>query len=164
MLHRGKHDSHIDPPTSSNAIMQWAQPYYGENSEPGRYSIESLTTNPRVREHPESKPEVANNDPDERADLRRPVDGLAPARHRSTAHGTNGRHFALPSDDCAGASPAAVLGRIRTTDTRISSYQRGGRIGCTGLAPASARLVPPLERRATGVSHSSRGRSNGGGG
>lgn len=31
--------------------MQRAQPYCGENSEPGRYSTESLTSNPRVREH-----------------------------------------------------------------------------------------------------------------
>jgi len=48
MLHRGKRDSHIDPPTSSNAIMQRAQPYCGENSEPGRYSVESLTSNPEL--------------------------------------------------------------------------------------------------------------------
>src|SRR5271170_1851873 len=49
-LHRSKRDSHIDPPTCSNALMQRAQPYCGENSEPGRHITESLTSNPRVRE------------------------------------------------------------------------------------------------------------------
>ena len=39
-------------PTSSNAIMQRACPYCGENSEPGRHITESLTSTPRVREQP----------------------------------------------------------------------------------------------------------------
>ena len=47
-LHRGNRDSHIDPPTSSNAIMQRAQPYCGENCEPGRYITESLTSGPEL--------------------------------------------------------------------------------------------------------------------
>ena len=48
-LQQSKRDSHIDPPTSSNAIMQRAmRPYCGENSEPGRYNMESLTSNPEL--------------------------------------------------------------------------------------------------------------------
>lgn len=58
MLHRGKRVFNIDPPASSNAMMQRPQPYCGENSEPGRRITESLTTNPRVREQYRSKVEV----------------------------------------------------------------------------------------------------------
>ena len=36
-------------------------PYHGENSEPGRYVMESLTTNPRVREQPGPIADIARN-------------------------------------------------------------------------------------------------------
>lgn len=52
MLHRSKRVFNIDPPASSNAMMQRPQTYCAENSEPGRRITESLTTNPRVREQP----------------------------------------------------------------------------------------------------------------
>ncbi len=52
-LERGKHDSHIDPPTSSDAIMQRARaPTTERTVNPAGASRESLTSNPRVREHP----------------------------------------------------------------------------------------------------------------
>ncbi len=35
-LNRGKRDSHIDPPTSSNASCKGPSPYCGENSDLGR--------------------------------------------------------------------------------------------------------------------------------
>jgi hypothetical protein len=47
-LHRDKRDLHIDPPTSSNAIMQRPISYCGENSEPDRNKPESLTSNPEL--------------------------------------------------------------------------------------------------------------------
>ncbi len=54
--HRGKRDSHIDPPTSSDAIMQRAQAPTAERTvNPAGASRESLTSNPRVREHPGSQ-------------------------------------------------------------------------------------------------------------
>ncbi len=36
MLERAERASHIDPPASSNAIMQRASPYCGENPGPGK--------------------------------------------------------------------------------------------------------------------------------
>jgi hypothetical protein len=47
-LHRSERDLHIDPPTSSNAIMQRGKPYCGENSEADRNMTESLTSNPEL--------------------------------------------------------------------------------------------------------------------
>jgi hypothetical protein len=43
VLERAKRASHIDPPTSSYAIMRRARPYRGENHGPARMFKESLT-------------------------------------------------------------------------------------------------------------------------
>ena len=43
------------PPTPS---CRGLSPYCGENSEPGRYNMESLTSNPRVREQSQPSPEI----------------------------------------------------------------------------------------------------------
>jgi len=59
MLLRGKRDSHIDPPTPSNAIMQRATPYCGENSEPGRRTMESLTSDPELENSHDSEQTLA---------------------------------------------------------------------------------------------------------
>jgi hypothetical protein len=48
MLARAKRASHIDPPASSYAIMRRARPYRGENPEPGKDVLESLTTGPEL--------------------------------------------------------------------------------------------------------------------
>jgi hypothetical protein len=48
MLARAKRASHIDPPASSYAIMRRACPYRGENPEPGKDVLESLTTGPEL--------------------------------------------------------------------------------------------------------------------
>ena len=48
MLERAKRASHIDPPASSYAIMRRARPYRGENPEPARMFMESLTSGPEL--------------------------------------------------------------------------------------------------------------------
>ena len=49
MLARAKRASHIeDPPPSSYAIMRRACPYRGENLDPARMFMESLTTGPEL--------------------------------------------------------------------------------------------------------------------
>jgi hypothetical protein len=59
MPHRGKRDLHIDPPTSSNAIMQRARAPTAERTvNPAGASRKSLTFNPRVREQPRLKADI----------------------------------------------------------------------------------------------------------
>jgi hypothetical protein len=48
MLERAKRASHIDPLASSDAIMQRACPYCGENPEPGKDVTESLNLGPEL--------------------------------------------------------------------------------------------------------------------
>jgi hypothetical protein len=48
VLDRAKRASHIDPLTSSYAIMRRARPYRGENHEPVRMFKESLTSCPEL--------------------------------------------------------------------------------------------------------------------
>src|SRR5262249_49949110 len=52
MLKKAKRASHIDTPASSNAIMRRARHYRGENPEPGKDVMESLTPRPGFREQP----------------------------------------------------------------------------------------------------------------
>ncbi len=53
MPHRGNRVFNIDPPTSSNAIMQRAQAPTAERTvNPAGASRKSLTSHPRVREQP----------------------------------------------------------------------------------------------------------------
>jgi hypothetical protein len=54
MLDRAKRASHIDPPTSSYAIMRRACPYRGENPEPGKDFHAELDPKPGIREQPGS--------------------------------------------------------------------------------------------------------------
>ena len=48
MLNTAKRASHIDPPTSSYAIMQRACPYRGENPDPARMLTENLKRGPEL--------------------------------------------------------------------------------------------------------------------
>jgi hypothetical protein len=48
MLERAERASHIDPPASSDAIMQRACPYCGENPGPGKDVTESLNLGPEL--------------------------------------------------------------------------------------------------------------------
>ena len=57
MLKTAKRDSHIDPPTSSYAIMRRVHPYRGENPEPGKDVHGELDPTPGIRERP--RPEAA---------------------------------------------------------------------------------------------------------
>ena len=50
-----KRDSHIDPPTSSYAIMRRVHPYRGENPEPGTDVHGELDPTPGIREQPRPK-------------------------------------------------------------------------------------------------------------
>jgi hypothetical protein len=52
--HLDKGVSHIDPPTSSEAMMR-RKIYREENSEPGRYNEEALDYKPGIREQPGSQ-------------------------------------------------------------------------------------------------------------
>ncbi len=62
MPHRGKRDLHIDPPASSNAIMQRARAPPAERTvNPAGTSTESsgeLDIQPRVREQPQPLPDI----------------------------------------------------------------------------------------------------------
>jgi hypothetical protein len=54
MLERAKRASHIDPLTSSYAIMRRARPYRGENHGPGKDVQGELDLTPGIREQPGS--------------------------------------------------------------------------------------------------------------
>jgi hypothetical protein len=49
--------SHIDPPTSSEAMMR-RKIYREENSEPGRYNEEARDYKPGIREQPRPKTDI----------------------------------------------------------------------------------------------------------
>ncbi|MGY4434960.1 hypothetical protein ACVWWO_007437 [Bradyrhizobium sp. F1.13.1] len=55
VLERAKRASHIDPLTSSYAIMRRARPYRGENHGPGKDVQGELDLTPGIRERPGSK-------------------------------------------------------------------------------------------------------------
>ena len=58
MLERAKRASHIDPLTSSYAIMRRARPYRGENHGPGKDVQGELDPTPGIREQPGSIPDL----------------------------------------------------------------------------------------------------------
>ena len=49
-VRKADRDCNIEPPASPYVIMRRAYPYRGENIGPGRISLESLTSRPRIRE------------------------------------------------------------------------------------------------------------------
>jgi hypothetical protein len=55
MLERAERASHIDPLTSSYAIMQRARPYCGENPEPDKDVTESLNPGPELENDQDPK-------------------------------------------------------------------------------------------------------------
>jgi len=59
MLKTAKRDSHIDPPTSSYAIMRRVHPYRGENPEPGKDVHGELDPTPGIREQPRPKTDIS---------------------------------------------------------------------------------------------------------
>jgi hypothetical protein len=59
MLKTAKRDSHIDPPTSSYAIMRRVHPYRGENPEPGKDVHRELDPTPGIREQPRAKADIS---------------------------------------------------------------------------------------------------------